>query len=71
MELVSNSPVPVSDTDREMARDAMVKGWNSCPRKQLFETGKGHDCDCDGGSIVDCKERVEKIAYAIAFARRM
>lgn len=71
MELVSNSPVPVSNTDREMARDAMIKGWNSCPRKQLFESGEGKDCECAEGGITSCKERVESIAYAIAFARRM
>lgn len=71
MELVSNSAIHVSETDMEMARDAMVKGLATCPRAQLFQTGKGEDCDCDPGSIVSCRARVARIAYAIAFARRM
>lgn len=68
MELVSNSPITVTDDDREMARDALVLGWNACPRSS--GNWREPNCTCDLGAISGCKERVEKIAYAIAFARQ-
>ncbi len=71
VEMVSNSNIVVTETDVEMARDAMVAGWNNCARVRRLMDGKTPDCDCRQERIDGCKARVEKIAYAIAFARRV
>lgn len=61
----------VTDTDRQMAQDAMVAGYEAC---QLNPHGFGYKekrCACDLGSIVGCRARVEAIAAAIATARKL
>ena len=52
----------ISMDDIQIAKDAMVEGWNGC-------TNYFGKCDCDLGAIDGCKARVEAIAAAIAKAR--
>lgn len=58
-----------TDQDREIAKDAMVAGWNECKQTNYFGMGARQKCDCDLGAIDGCKARVEAIARAIAAAR--
>ncbi len=67
--MVTNFELVVRDDDRELAREAIVKGWNSCKLTNNFNIGP--QCDCDCGAIDGCKAKVEAIAQAIAFARRL
>lgn len=66
MELIGD-PI-VTDTDREMARAALVEGWNNCKATNNFGPV---NCDCDHGKIDGCKARIEVLAKWIAAARKM
>lgn len=60
----------ITETDRQMARDAMCEGWNNCKiTNYIGQIGK--PCDCDPGAIDGCKARREAIAKAIATARKI
>lgn len=63
--------IVVTDTDRQMARDAMVEGWNECKQVNYFGLNARQKCDCDLGAIDGCKARVEAVAKAIATARKL
>lgn len=69
MTTVANFEVVITDTDRKMARDAMVEGWHACKVTNYF--GCDRPCDCDLGMIGGCKSKVESVALAIALARKM
>lgn len=68
MSIVTNSELIVTDFEREMARDALVKGYHDCGSR--WNRGP-RACDCDDSRIDGCKARVEAIAKAIAAARKM
>lgn len=70
MPIVTNFELVVTDTDRELAREAMVEGWNNCKQTNNFQRG-APPCDCSLGAIDGCKARVEAVARVIAAARRM
>ncbi len=56
--------------DENLARDAIVEGWENCPRQQALQSDKPRDmCDCDHGRIDGCKAMVAAVAKAIAHAR--
>jgi len=61
--------IVVTQTDIELAREAMVRGFESCGAR--FDIDQKKTCDCDLGRIDGCKERVKRIALAIATARKM
>lgn len=58
----------VTDTDRDMARDAIAEGYGGCKYASPFFIDR---CSCDGSVIDGCKSRVEAIAKAIATARKI
>ena len=63
-----NIELVVTESDRECAREAIIEGWHHCKTTNMINhTGK--PCDCDYSAIDGCKERVESVARAIAFAR--
>ena len=59
----------ISMDDIQIAKDAMVEGWNGCKQTNYFGINARARCDCDLGTIDGCKARVEAIAAAIAKAR--
>jgi hypothetical protein len=61
--------VTVTEKDRDVARDAMVSGFNDCQQTNYFGRNARAKCDCDLGAIDGCKARVEAIAKALADAR--
>lgn len=58
--------IVVTDTDREIARQAVEDGWNNCGYNQK-NTPPG--CDCKAGEC--CKARIASVARAIAAARKL
>lgn len=63
--------ITITDTDREMAAQAIVDAWSNCKRIAYTTTGAVQDCDCDPGRIDGCKAKIEAIARWIAAARRL
>ncbi len=57
----------VTESDREAARWAMVRGYHDCGAR--WQAGPSRNCDCDDSRIDGCKKRVEAIAAVIAAAR--
>lgn len=62
--------ITISDEDRKAASDAMVAGWNACPRNPYRGPLVGPMCLCELNTIDGCQARVEAIATAIAQARQ-
>jgi hypothetical protein len=58
-----------TEADRQVAKDAMVAGWNACQQTNYFGRNARQKCDCDLGAIDGCKARVEAIANALAAIR--
>lgn len=58
-----------TEADRQLARDAMVAGWNACKQTNYFGMNARQKCDCDLGTIDGCRAKVEAVARAIAAAR--
>lgn len=66
----TNFDLVITDDDRAAARAALVDGWHNC--KYTNYIGQhGKPCDCDHGAIDGCKAKLEGVAKAIAFARRL
>lgn len=61
--------IVVTETDRQTARDAIVEGYNACEARSDGERRRG--CDCDLGAIAGCRSMVNRIALAIATARKI
>ena len=61
--------VVVTDSDREVARGALIEGHHHCKATNYVPNGV-KPCDCDFGAIAGCKERLESVARATAFARK-
>lgn len=53
----------VTESDRELARRAMIKGYHDCGAR--WQAGPGRSCDCDDSRIDGCKARVDAIAASI------
>lgn len=64
-----DNSVVVTETDREMAREALAIGWDNC--KSCPERDDKIACDCDLGAVDGCVAKVEAIAEAIARARKI
>lgn len=62
----------VTESDREMAREALFEGYQKCGANvaNCMELTV-RQCDCDLGAIAGCKARVEALATAIATARKI
>ena len=58
----------ITEKHRELARQAMDKGFNDCKLTNYFGRETRELCDCDQGSTGGCKARVEAIAAALALA---
>lgn len=70
MPIISSSPITVTAQDIELAREALVEGWNACPRSG-HNLAECSNCDCDPGRIDGCSARIEAISKVIAAARRL
>lgn len=71
MSIASNSPIVVTDNDRQLAKDAMVEGFRECQQTNYFGMNARQKCDCDIGAIDGCKARIEAIAKSIAGVRKL
>lgn len=64
------SDIVVTQSDMDMALDAIVKGWETC--KNHPEHGPApRTCNCDLGKIGGCQSLVARVALAIATARKI
>jgi len=58
----------ITEKHRELAREAMNKGFNDCKLTYYFGGTAREQCDCDHGATDGCKARVEAIAVALALS---
>jgi hypothetical protein len=72
--MADDADIIVTDTDRQMANDALVAGARSCPRVGSILHGRSNPeppCDCGEGILGACKSVNEAVAHAIATARKI
>lgn len=60
----------ITQTDLEMAHQAMADGWDACAITNKIGSTK-RDCDCNLSVTDGCKARAKAIARMIAAARQL